>query len=557
MNALILAAVLAVGPVLDPIVGEEMTAADRDLLPSGRHLGSMADLWMVEVVSQQHNGGGIAAFDPLQLSAHGLSWTQMRTFVDGIDITDPARPGAPLVRIPYEAWSRVRFVSLWSDAPGFRFELGDPGSHARARASVGGEVGGPLLLPDGFMDREPAYDKGVNPDRRALESARELVLHGGGDGLRVLAEGVQHARHYPTLVSTEVGAAVADTGERASLVLSYRGQVGALPVDALVIGQLERRSHLGANERWPEAYTRDGDGKAAVAQLGTELAFSGERRLRLRLGWGFRSDIEELRSAQPIVRDIEDEWLWMARPRFGEELARMRFDGNAELELAPGWRLSLRANRSQLSSLPTIPGGRTGATYLRGATGPADPVGVSMTVYDPAERAEEWLGSARLAADGRWSWGGFDVRVHAALDWAAVGVPGQTRLSFVSPALGVAGVRPVGGVELFALVRREPDALTSEVSAFLDPARPSGNCYTWLDEFSGCGAASLVPSEPCSPPLVACTPTGSPWSTTARSPSRSRRSPSTIPAVTAAARVTPRRSSTSASRALRARSSMF
>ncbi len=224
--------------------------------------------------------------------------------------------------------------------------------------------------------------------------------------------------------------------------------------------------------------TLETDARAAVLQLGTELAF-GPRRLRLRAGWGVRADHERRRSDQPVVRDIEAEWLWMARPRFAEELERMRFDGRAELELSPEWLVTVRAARSQLSSLPSIPGGRTGSTFLRGG---GEAVGASLTVYDPTERAEEWLAGVRLGVDGRLVWRGFDLRVHAGLDWSAVGVPGRTRASFVSPALGVAAVRSFGGAELFGLLRREPERLTAQLSSFLDPARPSGNRYAWLDD---------------------------------------------------------------------------
>jgi hypothetical protein len=332
------------------------------------------------------------------------------------------------------------------------------------------------------MDREPAFDYGVSPDRRALDQAREAVAEVAGDTYRVLAEGLQHVHRYPTLVSASTGRRLLDESERVTAVAQWHGRAGELPLVATVIGQSEHRSHEGANQRWPESLTFDRSSQAILLQLGTELDLLSGRRLRLQLGWGYKSESEVARRNAPLVTDMEEEWLWMERPRSPEALDRMRFDGVAELALAPHWRLSLRANGAHLTSLPTIVGGLTGTTYARGATTPVAPVAVALVEWEEVQQAEEWLANLRWSADGRLDLAGFEVRLHAGLDVAAVGVPGTTRLSFLSPAAGVSMVRPVGAAELFALVRHEPDPLTVEVAAFLDRARPAGEKRVWHDD---------------------------------------------------------------------------
>ena len=55
----LLAALFTMGPVLDPIAGEHVGVAERKILPAARHLGSIADLWFVQVVNMQNSGAGI------------------------------------------------------------------------------------------------------------------------------------------------------------------------------------------------------------------------------------------------------------------------------------------------------------------------------------------------------------------------------------------------------------------------------------------------------------------------------------------------------------------
>ena len=112
------------GPIQDHVAGERIGRDDLSCLPSGRHLGAVFDVWFNSVINQQNSGGGLAFFDPLRLSAHGRSWRQTRFHLNGIEITDPARPGEPLFELPYGAWDGLAYRSLWTARPGVYLDFG-------------------------------------------------------------------------------------------------------------------------------------------------------------------------------------------------------------------------------------------------------------------------------------------------------------------------------------------------------------------------------------------------------------------------------------------------
>ncbi|MBI3178103.1 MAG: hypothetical protein HYZ27_00490 [Deltaproteobacteria bacterium] len=478
----------AVGPLLDPIEGTEVSAADRMLLPSGQHLGYLADVWLVDVLSLQQNGGAIALFDRLYLSAHGRAWSQTRFLLNDVDVTDPARPGSPLVELPHEAWDALTHQSLWTASPGFHWRL-DPTVHsaARAQGSGGAPIGGPLLLPEGFMNREPATRAGAPSDRRELLSAFVQLAEGSVAGAsasgRLLVEAIEHIRRYPTLDNAS-GEAIDDTSRRTTVLGSGSLKLAETWVHGVAVWQETARSHMGAEARLPEALTRDTEASAFAGQLRTTLNPAPDAHLRLSAGVNVRQDDEVLRSLGPIVTDIEGEWLVMARPSLGERLRRSSIVGGAELSLAHGFSGRLSADHAVITSHPRL---RTLAqTYDRGADR-----SVSMTLFDPGQRAEEWLRTARGEVEWRGVMAGLSLNAMVALDHAAVGVPGRATLSFVSPAAGVALRRGFGESEVFLLVRSEPSRLGAHAAAFLDDKRPSGLRTTWEDD----GDAVPEPNE--------------------------------------------------------------
>lgn len=482
MVAWLLAATVAAPMVLDPITGTTFEADARRRLPSGRHLGSITDLWLVNWTSMQTNGAGLARFDPVRLGAHGRSWTQSTFRFNGLDITDPALPGQPLVTVPHRAWDRMTFESLWTGRPGIDWQLDVPKS-ARGQATLGtgAPLGGGTWIPEGFMDREPATIDGAPSERRALQRPLEADLGartplGRNGWLRGHVRYLNHERRYPV---TLVG--VPDAAEQTSVVVGggERGEHTHWGVWAL--GETSSRSHAGAEFRFPIERTQRRRSQAFWAQGNLWHRPASNRHYRLALGAGARSDVRRPRSDAARVVDLEEQWLWLARPRWAGRLVRSKLGGRATARFGTATqyvRASIEGWQSHIRHTPAIVQGRTATTYRRGRD-----QSHSLTQYLPGQRSEQWLRSVRTELTARRQFGPIDGRAVLAVDHAAAGTPSGENLAHWSPAAGVALDWALdSGGEAYVLLRREPELLTREVSDFIDPESPSGYRYSWDDD---------------------------------------------------------------------------
>ena len=251
-----------VGPTLDPIVGQRVGRDELDCLPSGRHLGAVVDVWFNQVINQQISGGGMAFFDPVRFSSHGRSWRQTRFHLDGIDITDPARPGEPLFALPYAAWDGLAYRSLWTARPGVNLEFGaETPTPWMIAGATGADVGGGTWIPSGLFDREPATEFGATPERRRLRPVAELSVGRGwqlgqNGRLRLIGSFTEHDHRYPTLRSSD-GRNVVDRARRATFALRHEIDDGRTQISTTVFGQTGARSHEGAQYRWEQPLTLD------------------------------------------------------------------------------------------------------------------------------------------------------------------------------------------------------------------------------------------------------------------------------------------------------------
>lgn len=487
-----LLAMMLGAPILDPIEGASLEASERERLPSGRSLASIADVWFVELVNTTISGGGIALFDPVRLSSHGRSWTQQRYFLDGMEITDPGVPGAPLIEIPHRGWQSLRYRSLWASAPGFEWKLPEPKVWQTAlRGSFGADVGGGTWVPRDFMDREPATSTGATPIRRSLAAGWELdgavaIPVSENQRWRVFAERIDHNRTYPTLRTFD-GEEVDDTGGRSTVLGQGSFKWGALPIATVLAWQRQERSHEGAQWRHPLAYTRRGISDRFLAQATTSQVLGEGPTLTFGLGWGFARDRQRDRAETPWVFDIEDQWLWQARVQPLERTTRHRLNAQADLAWQrDGWesRVGLLANQSFIDAHARWPGSFTGTSYRRG---PEAGVSVAQTVteYEAVRSSTLWLQSARASAETKVMRGGWTLRGTAAVDYSGAGVSGGRAFRGFAPAVGLALQRRLGGGEVFVLGRREPLILNREIADFLDPNRLNARVYRWNDDGDG------------------------------------------------------------------------
>ena len=468
------------GPTLDPIEGQRIGRNALSCLPSGRHLGAVFDVWFNQVINQQISGGGMAFFDPLRLSSHGRSWRQTRFHLDGIEITDPARPGEPLFELPYAAWDGLAYRSLWTARPGvdLDFRAETPTTWLLAGAT-GQDVGGGTWIPSGLLDREPATEHGATPERRRLSPVAELsVGHawqlGQTGRLRLIGSFVEHAHRYPTLRSSD-GRNVVDRARRGTFALRHRLDDGRTQISTTVFGQTSERSHEGAQYRWEQPLTLDTSSRV----WGTHLRWARPTaKLSVFAGVTGRSDDERPDHETPVVRDLESEWMYLARPRAAEDLGRWRVDAGADWEWK-GWGLQMRGAHSRID-LDVHTQSLRGISYLRGpARGHS--VAHSLELVAPDLRHALWGREARVDVARDLRLGGVTLQMVTALDHAAVGARRGPQLGYWSPAGGAALRTACGPAECFALIRHEPVSLTRDVSEFLSPEGAS-TTHVWHDD---------------------------------------------------------------------------
>ena len=457
-----------VGPTLDPIVGQRVGRDELDCLPSGRHLGAVVDVWFNQVINQQISGGGMAFFDPVRFSSHGRSWRQTRFHLDGIDITDPARPGEPLFALPYAAWDGLAYRSLWTARPGVNLEFGaETPTPWMIAGATGADVGGGTWIPSGLFDREPATEFGATPERRRLRPVAELSVGRGwqlgqNGRLRLIGSFTEHDHRYPTLRSSD-GRNVVDRARRATFALRHEIDDGRTQISTTVFGQTGARSHEGAQYRWEQPLTLDTSSRVFGGHVRWARPAAG---LSVFTGVTTRRDDERRNHETSIVRDLESEWLYLERPRAAEDLGRWRFDAGADWAWQ-GWKLQLRGAHSRIDlDVHTQP--LRGVSYHRG---PARGHAVAQTIElaAPDLRHTLWGREARVDLARSVRLGGVTLQMMTALDHSAVGARRGRQLGYWSPAGGATMRTACGRAECFALVRHEPVSLTRDVSEFLSP----------------------------------------------------------------------------------------
>ena len=477
-----LVSLLAVGPELDPIAGEWVGPEARRLLPAPRHLGSVADLWFVDLVSLQMGGGGIDLFDPLALSAHGRASSQMHYRLGDLDISDPARPGTALLDVPHDSWQRLAFRSLWTAQPGFTWEVGladEAPTGAWAALRYGAPVGGGVWFPRHLFDRDPGFAWGVGRNRRALTRAREVTgainLRPAWGPLQITGEYLDHTHAYPSLRAAD-GGPQPEGASRGSLLLWQRLQLADLwPLQLTLAWQGRQRAHAGGQARLPLGLTQRQASQAVLAQLQLSGELTGLGRLSLALGGAWRGEQQRAHDAGPQAVDLLDAWLWLSRPEPAADGHRWRGDLNARLQLAAlPLELQLLAQLQRLHQARRPFGGRLVTTYQKRP--------IRELRYDPPQVGETWLRGSRLQATWAPSWDGLRLQLLAGLDYGGLGSRNGPDLDFLTPVVGANLRLPLGAGELFALVRREPEALTAQASNFLDPSANAGHIYARLDD---------------------------------------------------------------------------
>lgn len=476
MTCVLVFVLLAVGPHLDPLRGESLEASDRDVLPAAYHLADAVDMWMPHMVNLASSGGGIDAFDAVRLSAHGFSTQQLAFAWGHADLTDPARPGEPIFQMPFELWRSLHFASLWSHQPRLTWSIEKPidaplGMHVSTKKSF--PVGGSLWLPAGFMDREPAFDFGAPHQRRGLRNAEDIFaeitipMHDGQAFLAV--EHLSHTHQYLTQTPY-------DAAQRETIVGYLTRKISHGNLDLRLLYQGNHRSHDGAQYRWPLFLTRQNDGHAIFAQAHVSHRL-GTGGLQMGWAWSGRQDTSHMQSNKPWLTDLEDEWLWMARPTLPGTLRRQKHHLYALWDIgseALPLRLNVQGQIARIYPTWDLLGQRFGTTYRQ-----APVFQTALATKAPRPRSlQNWsLGADLHTLAGAWT---FDAT--AGLHLSAAGADAGAQWMRISPSVGAAATWSTRPGQWFVLVRREPETLTAQVADFLDTQAAATTQTAWHDD---------------------------------------------------------------------------
>ncbi|MBT6492832.1 MAG: hypothetical protein HOK97_23880, partial [Deltaproteobacteria bacterium] len=499
-HILFLVGMLTFGTGVDPIAGSTLSDDERDASPSGRHLGSLADLYFVEWVNLQNAGGGLARFDPLYLSSHGHAWNQLQTTLWGLDISDGVEPGF-MVNIPFHAWESMRYRPIWSARPelSLAIPLQDLGNASRFELRGGRPIGGPLFLPPGMMDREPATLQGVNSVRRELRQALEIngqyrIDGENWDGLFAV-DYAEHLHRYPTLISPRDGAQIGEHARSLQVLTGVSGSVLGQDLESMVAMEWMQRSHDGAQFRLPEWLTHRKDTLGILATLKAPWEMSSGSKWVWALAAGYKDTDRTSKGDGAIVSDIESQWLWQGRPTTADDVKQLKVSSRVDaefgtLESLPKWvgelNFSLLGSHTGIRTDSMLPETLLADTYRRSQSYFGEPVGVSITQYEGPSQIDEAILHGRLQTEVRLEWGDIWLDATAALD--AVRGANQSRMliGHIGEAGGLAlHWQATEDTRVWALVRREPLSMAHSALSFANDLRPSGVRSVWNDNGDG------------------------------------------------------------------------
>lgn len=148
---------------------------DLDDLPSSGYYGHLLEQWLLPVVSANVDTGGFSSLEEQLESFHGESIFWQRHFLNNQDMTDPWHAGEPLLQIPYNHLDSFALKSLFNIDKGLYWNTFSPESFSETernslvRLSAPATIGGPSLIPENVMDRQPAQNWGAPEETRSFE----------------------------------------------------------------------------------------------------------------------------------------------------------------------------------------------------------------------------------------------------------------------------------------------------------------------------------------------------------------------------------------------------
>ncbi len=180
---------LAVERLEDHVVARQDQAALARDLPSSRNVWSHLETVEAAAILDRIDGAGLYLGTPGWFSMRGASWTQNTILLDGVDVTDPARGGTPLIEPDLGAFESIDVTSALApvehSAPGVTLALVPraPARSWRGTAQVDALSSG--------LQAEDRVDSGPSIARFGALADASGTVSGplAGDRLRVLLSG--------------------------------------------------------------------------------------------------------------------------------------------------------------------------------------------------------------------------------------------------------------------------------------------------------------------------------------------------------------------------------
>ena len=468
------------------LAGAELAPADRRLphanwritqaeigeLPSGGHVAGLLEFLYQPAVMANTDTGGFARAENTQIAMLGESYKWQRWYFGGADISNPSRPGEPLLYLPLAVLSQVemnKYGALQSDRNGVQMTARDAETATSfGQLSLPLQIGGPALIPRATADREPASDWGAPTVSRGFgagstEAHALFRLPSSTGPAYIFADGYYARRFFNSLSRAE------NAGEATLMAALNPNWISG---DRLHVAlQARGRQNLHAEYFTPEAETMQSGQVSALAQYNF---VSSTAQGALALGYSYRNLAAR---TSGLSRSATDQ-LIQAPPLFPEKTHTLFIDASgfkripkefADIEYGINSRFELENRRTE-------PGSNRLTETLYGTP-------YAITLYDgPASEANallRWQPFVRaVRRNARYE---YSASGNAHVDWGFTDA--GTKLGFVHPAGKIAGRTYLGASNFFVggAVLHDTLGFTLQEVSFLNRNSLSGTRYNFSD----------------------------------------------------------------------------
>ncbi len=450
-----------------------LTKAEVKDLPNGNHAASLLEFMFQPAVLANTDTGGFARAENVQISMLGESYKWQRWYFGGANISNPGKPGEPLLYLPIgilDSLMAEKYLSANTEKNGIHL---NPLKVSEATNSVQFSMpiplGGPSFIPRAAADREPASDWGAPTTARGFAAGsfegNALISLGGKDQRTgfLFADGYLARRNFNNLGTPETAG---EGTVLAGLNPSW------LPNDSLHFAlQARSRTNLGAEYFFKESQTL----KSGQYSLLAQYNFSSPKAEGA-LAWGYAYRQTDLNS-NALTRSVTDT-PYQAPAFLPDNVHTMFIDGSGfkkiPWDLIPiEYGINSRVEFEHRRQRP--PADQLTETLNNSA--------LAATLYDGASSEANYLMRWQpfLRAVKKSARSEFSAGVNGHIDWGFTDA--GTKLGFVHPAGNLRGQTYLGGSNFFlgGGVLHDTLGFTLQEVSYLNSDSLSGKRYNWAD----------------------------------------------------------------------------